>query len=162
MEEFLEKILTIYRKEGGNIISILQDIEKTFGYIPEDAVVWFSKKLDIPASRFYGIATFYSQFHFIPRGKNIITVCRGTACHVKDSERLLNGLRTRFNITDEEDTTADGGFTVERVACVGTCSMAPVVIVNNKVYGKVTADILLKEIKKLSKKTGKDDNERQY
>jgi len=157
MEEALEKILTNYRNNEGNIITILQDVEETFGYIPEEAVNWFSKKLDIPASRFYGIATFYAQFHLKPRGKNIIIVCRGTACHVKGSERLLNRLLMELDIPHTEDTTEDRRFTVERVACVGTCSMAPVVVVNKKVCGKMTADKLIKEIKVLEgKKTGED------
>jgi len=157
MEEAFEKILTNYQNNEGNIITILQDVEETFGYIPEEAVNWFSKKLDIPASRFYGIATFYAQFHLKPRGKNIITVCRGTACHVKGSERLLNRVFIELDITHTEDTTEDRKFTVERVACVGTCSMAPVVVVNKKVCGKMTADKLIKEIKVLEgKKTGED------
>ena len=151
IEERLEPILEDYRKNEGNIITILQSVEETFGYIPEEAVNWFSKRLDIPASRFFGIATFYAQFHLKPRGKNVVTVCRGTACHVKGSERLSHGLRSTFNLPEEEDTTDDGEFTIENVACVGTCSMAPVVVVNDKVYGKVTADIILREIKRLEK-----------
>jgi NADH:ubiquinone oxidoreductase subunit E len=154
MEEALEKILTNYQNNEGNIITILQDVEETFGYIPEEAVNWFSKKLDIPASRFYGIATFYAQFHLKPRGKNIITVCRGTACHVKGSERLLNRVFIELDIPHTEDTTEDKRFTVERVACVGTCSMAPVVIINKKVYGKVVADKIVRVIKALEKMTG--------
>src|SRR4030042_4716275 len=157
MEEAFEKILTNYQNNEGNIITILQDVEETFGYIPEEAVNWFSKKLDIPPSRFYGISTFYAQFHLKPRGKNIITVCRGTACHVKGSERLLNRLLMELDIPHTEDTTEDRRFTVERVACVGTCSMAPVVVVNKKVCGKMTADKLIKKIKVLEgKKTGED------
>lgn len=162
MEEALQNILTTYLKEDGNIITILQDLEKTFGYIPEEAVNWFSKKLDIPASRFFGTATFYSQFHLKPKGKNVITVCRGTACHVKGSERLLRGFRKKFNLPDGEDTTADGEFTIEKVACEGTCSMAPVVLINGIVCGKMTADKLTREIKMLKgKKTKKtaDNNE---
>lgn len=153
MEETLERILADYRQNEGNIITILQSVEENFGYLPEEAVNWFSKKLDIPASRFYGIATFYAQFHLKPKGKNVVTVCRGTACHVKGSERLIHGLRRTFNLAEEQDTTDDREFTIEKVACVGTCSMAPVVIINNKVYGKVTADIILREIKKLEEPT---------
>jgi NADH:ubiquinone oxidoreductase subunit E len=149
MEETLEKILTAYRKDEGNIISILQDIENSFGYIPEDAVNWFSKKLDIPASRFFGITTFYAQFHLKPRGKNIITVCCGTACHVKGSERLINGTRKELNLSEDEDTTKDKKFTIEKVNCVGACGIAPVIIINKKVHGKSTADKLIKEIKSL-------------
>lgn len=147
MEEILEKILTAYRKDEGNAISILQDIEENFGYIPEETVNWFSKKLDIPLSRFYGIATFYAQFHLKPRGKNIITACCGTACHVKGSERIINNIRRELNLSNEKDTTEDNLFTLEKVDCVGACSIAPVVIINKKVHGKSTADKIVKEIK---------------
>lgn len=149
MEEALEKILIDYKKNEGNIITILQDIEKNFGYIPEEAVTWFSKKLNIPASRFFGTATFYSQFHLKPRGKNIVTVCRGTACHVKGSERLINRLLMELDISPDEDTTADLKFTIEKVNCIKACGIAPVTILNHEVHGKMTLDKLMKEIKKI-------------
>lgn len=98
MEETFKNVLEHYIANDGNIITILQDIEKAFGYIPEEAVNWFSQKLDIPASRFFGTVTFYSQFHLKPRGKNVVTVCRGTACHVKGSERLINRLSLELDI----------------------------------------------------------------
>jgi NADH:ubiquinone oxidoreductase subunit E len=150
MEKTLEKILTNYRNNEGNIITILQDVEETFGYIPEEAVNWFSKKLDIPASRFYGIATFYAQFHLKPRGRNIITVCRGTACHVKGSERLLNRVFIELDIPAGEDTSDDLKFTVEKVNCVGACGIAPVVIFNKEVHGKMTLDKLMRDLKRTS------------
>lgn len=149
MEETLERILTEYRQNEGNIITILQCVEETFGYIPEEAVNWLSKKLDIPASRFYGIATFYAQFHLKPKGKNVITVCRGTACHVKGSERLLNRLFIEFDIPPGEDTSDDLKFTVEKVNCVGACGIAPVIILNREVHGKMTLDKLMKDMKRL-------------
>ena len=149
MEEILQKILGAYRKNEGNIISILQDIEKTFGFIPEESVTWFSKKLDIPASRFFGTATFYSQFHLKPRGKNIITVCRGTACHVKGSEKLLNRLFLELDIPLDEETSTDSKFTIEKVNCIGACGIAPVTILNKEVLGKTTLDKLMKEVKKI-------------
>ena len=149
MEEKLEKIYKSHRENEGNIISLLQDIQTEFGYIPEDAVMWFSHRLDTPASRFFGVATFYAQFHLKPRGKNIVTTCCGTACHVKGSERLINGLARELNLPEGESTTSDGLVTVEKVNCVGACSIAPVVIINDKVHGKMTADSLMKEIKKL-------------
>jgi NADH:ubiquinone oxidoreductase subunit E len=149
MEEALQNILTTYLKEDGNIITILQDLEKTFGYIPEEAVTWFSKELDIPASRFFGTATFYSQFHLKPKGKNVITVCRGTACHVKGSERFINRLLIELDIPPEEDTTPDLKFTVEKVNCIGACGIAPVTILNKEVHGKMTLDKLMKEVKKI-------------
>jgi NADH:ubiquinone oxidoreductase subunit E len=149
MEETLQKILSHYLADEGNIITILQDIEKNFGYIPEDAVNWFSKKLDIPASRFFGTATFYSQFHLKPRGKHVITVCRGTACHVKGSERLINRLLMELDLPPDEETTSDLKFTVEKVNCIGACGIAPVTLINHEVHGKTTLDKLLKNIKNL-------------
>jgi len=149
MEKILEKILNDYQLNKGTIISILQDIENSFGYIPEEAVSWFSKKLDIPASRFFGAATFYSQFHLKPRGKNIITVCRGTACHVKGSERLINRLFMELDIPPDEETTPDLKFTVEKVNCIGACGIAPVTVLNKEVHGKMTLDKLIKEVKKI-------------
>lgn len=156
MEKTLKRILKENIENEGNLISILQDIENAFGYIPENAVNWFASKLDINPSSFYGIATFYAQFHLKPRGKNIITACCGTACHVKDSERLMNSLRRELNIAGEEDTTRDMKFTVEKVACIGTCSMAPAVIINKKIYGKMTADKLMKMVKILEGKKDED------
>jgi NADH:ubiquinone oxidoreductase subunit E len=152
MEKVLEKIYQGHKDSEGNIISLLQSIQSEFGYIPENAVVWFSKRLDIPASRFFGVATFYAQFHLQPRGKHIVTTCCGTACHVKGSERLINGLIRELGLPDGESTTGDREFTLEKVNCVGACSIAPVVIVNNKVHGKMTADALMREIKKLKEK----------
>ena len=148
MEEILEKILKNHIKGECNIISLLQEVQEAFGYIPEKAAHWFSKKLDIPASRFYGVATFYTQFHLKPRGENVVTVCRGTACHVKGSERLLNRLLLELGIPPGEDTTEDLKFTVEKVNCVGACGIAPVIILNKKVHGKMTLDKLMKDIKK--------------
>ena len=149
MKETLDKILNAYVANEGNIITILQDVEKAFGYIPEEAVNWFSKELDIPASRFFGAATFYSQFHLKPRGKNVITVCRGTACHVRGSERLINRLSIDLEIPPGDDTTTDLKFTVEKVNCIGACGIAPVTVINHEVHGKTTIDGLMKELKKL-------------
>lgn len=140
-------ILEKYHGEKGSIISILQDVQEEFGYIPEEVVFWFSNKLDIPASNFYGVATFYAQFHLKPRGKNIITACCGTACHVKGSEAIISRLREELAIPEDEDTTHDQKFTIEEVACVGACSIAPVIIINKKVYGKGTPDKISKVLK---------------
>ncbi len=149
MKEKLEKVLTRYRENEGNLISILQDVESEFGYLREDAITWISEELDVPLAKFYGLATFYAQFHLKPRGKNIITACCGTACHVKGSERLINNLVKELDIPAGEDTSEDLKFTVEKVNCVGACSIAPVIIFNKTVHGKVTTDKLAKEIKTL-------------
>jgi len=155
MNDQLDKILAKHLETEGNLISLLQDIQEAFGYVPEDAVNWFSEKLDIPASRFYGVVTFYSQFHLKPRGKNIITACCGTACHVNGSGKIIEGIRRELKLAEGEDTTEDGKFTLEEVACLGTCSFAPVVLINGKVHGKTKADKIVKEVKSLGKSTGK-------
>lgn len=149
MEEIFKKILKRYFENEGNIITILQEIEESFGYIPEESINWFSKELDIPASRFFGVATFYSQFHLKPRGKNVITVCRGTACHVKGSEKLINRTLMELDIPPDEETSEDLKFTVEKVNCIGACGIAPVVMINKEVHGKMTLDKMMKEIRKL-------------
>jgi NADH:ubiquinone oxidoreductase subunit E len=152
IEKTLNGILNRYITNEGNVISLLQDTQSMFGYIPEEAVKWFSKKLDIPESHFFGVATFYAQFYLKPKGKNIITACCGTACHVKGSERLVNRIMMELGLKDEEDTTEDNEFTLEKVNCVGACGIAPVVIINKKVYGNVTTQKIIKEMKGIGKK----------
>jgi len=149
MEISLEKILKNYDKNDGNILPTLQEVQESFGYIPEEAVNWFSKKLDIPASRIFGIITFYPQFHLKPQGENVIVVCRGTACHVNGSEKILNRLLMELGIPPNEDTTKDLKFTVDKANCIGACGVAPVVIINNVVQNKMTINKLIQEIKKL-------------
>jgi len=155
MERKLEGIIARYHENEGNLISILQDLEAEFGYLREDAILWVSERLDVPPAKFFGIATFYAQFHLKPRGKNVITACCGTACHVKGSERLIDSLVKELGIPEGEDTSEDLKFTVEKVNCVGACSIAPVIIVNKTVLGKVTPDKLKTEMKTL--KEGKKE-----
>ena len=146
-EEALEAIYCNYITDESNIISVLQQMQNEFGYVPSEAVRWFSKKANIPAAKFYGVVTFYSQFHLAPRGKNIITVCSGTVCHVKGAPRIISRLRDELALKDDMQTTRDKLFTLENVNCVGACSIAPVVIVNDRVYGKQSPDKMTKNIK---------------
>ena len=151
MEKTCRKILNRYIDEKGSVISILQDVQETFGFIPEDEIFWFAEELNIPASNFYGVATFYAQFYLKPRGKNIITACRGTACHVKGSSAIIDKMRKDLRIPDGEDTSKDGKFTVESIACVGACSIAPVFITNKKVFGKMTTDKASEMVREVGK-----------
>jgi NADH:ubiquinone oxidoreductase subunit E len=144
-------ILEKYYIQKGSIISLLQDIQDTFGYIPEDVVFWFADKLNIPASHFYGVATFYAQFYLKPRGKNIITACCGTACHVKGASPMINRIGTDLGLGGGEGTTEDNQFTFETVACVGACSIAPVLIINKKVYGSMSPEKASKALKEFKK-----------
>lgn len=146
--EKLEEIHCRFTKGGGNVISILQDIQSEFRYIPEDTVLWFSRRTGIPASKFHGVITFYSQFHTRPRGQNVVTVCCGTVCHVKGAERILSRLRSELKLKGDQDTTRDGKFTLEKVSCVGACSIAPVIVVNSQVYGNMGPGTVIKEINK--------------
>lgn len=151
MEQQKEEVLEgIYQKtvaQGDNIITVLQEIQNAFGYVQEETVDWFAERTNIPASKFYGVITFYSQFHLNPRGKNIITVCSGTVCHVKGASRIISRIREDLKLSEEKPTTKDMLFTLENVNCVGACSIAPVVLVNDKVYGKMNSEKISKTLK---------------
>lgn len=146
--EKLEQIHYRFKEKGTNIIGVLQEIQSEFKYIPEDTVYWFSEKTGIPASKFYGVITFYSQFHTKPRGDNIVTVCCGTVCHVKGNQRIITRLRDELGLKGNESTTRDGKYTMEKVACVGACSIAPVVLINSDVLGNMTPEKMAKTIRK--------------
>ncbi len=147
MEQKLKAILAMHAKANGSLITLLQQTQATFGYVPEEAVAWFARQLEIPESRFFGIITFYSQFHLKPTGKNTITVCCGAACHIKGADRILQDVRMALGLADDEDTTGDLSFTVQNATCIGACSIAPVVILNNGVYGNMEADQDVKMVK---------------
>jgi NADH:ubiquinone oxidoreductase subunit E len=152
MTGVLEKIVASYREQGGNVIFLLQETQAAFGYVPKEAVEYFAEELGIAPSRFFGVATFYSQFRRKPAGRHVIVACCGTACHVKGAEKIASGLRRELGIPEEEDTSQDGEFTLEKVACLGTCSVAPVVLVNGEVRGKTTTDKVVREVRALRKK----------
>jgi NADH:ubiquinone oxidoreductase subunit E len=152
----LQGILQRWGTEQGNVIPILQELQEAFGYVPQEAVREVAQALQVPESRFFGVATFYAQFYFSPRGRHIITACSGTACHVKGSERLVAALMRELHIPEGQDTSSDGEFTVQKVNCVGACSIAPVVIIDKEVKGKVSLQGLLRELKKLKGAKGKD------
>lgn len=147
VEEILERIYEKSSTHDENIITILQDIQAELGYISEESVNWFARRTGISAAKYYGVATFYSQFHLKPRGKNIITVCSGTVCHVKGAQRIVTRLKEELQLKKDAQTTRDMLFTLENVNCVGACSIAPVVIVNDKVFGKQSPDAMVKNLK---------------
>ncbi len=149
MEGILKELLDNYHRNDGNLISLLQETQERFGYLPEEAIYWFSERLNVPPSKFFGIATFYAQFHLKPRGKNIISVCCGTACHVKGGSKITERIMRELGLTSEGETTEDGKFTLEVVRCVGACGIAHVVIINNKVYPEMTPERTARIIKKL-------------
>lgn len=132
----MEPILKSHGADRGGLITLLQGIQGTYGYLPEEALVRLSLEVKIPLSRIYGVVTFYSQFYLKPRGKNIVRVCRGTACHVRGSAVILRSVGEHLGV-GEGETTEDMEFTLETVACVGTCFLAPVMMVNRDYHGKL-------------------------
>lgn len=134
-------------KDKSNLIALLQAVQEIYGYLPEGALQEVADFVGLPLSRVYGVATFYNQFRLTPLGENVIRVCRGTACHVCNSANILFSLETNLNIKAGQ-TTRDKRFTLETVACIGACSIAPVITVNDEYYGKIT----VKEIPNILKK----------
>ncbi len=139
-----------------SLIPALQVVQENLGWIPNEALAGIGEYLRIPASEVWGTASFYAQFRFSPVGRNIVTVCRGTACHVRGSAKILKDLEKKMGITAGE-TTADLSYTLQQVACFGSCALAPVVVANGKVYGRQTSAIteqLLEKLKKSSRARG--------
>lgn len=128
------------------LIPILQDVQESFGYLSREAIVAVAKHLHMPLSRVHGVATFYNQFRYDPPGKHHVQVCRGTACHVRGSAPLLEAVKQELEV-EAGRTTADGEFSVEVVACVGACGLAPVIVVDGQVHAAVAATALKKLLK---------------
>ena len=133
-ERVLQRLLAEHGSQRGSLIALLQRIQETFGHIAEDHVFWFAEKLDIPASRFFGVITFYPKFRTRPVGKNILTVCCGAACHIKGADKILDTAREAMGLAPGEDTTADLKFTLQKATCIGACNIAPVVVLNKQVH----------------------------
>jgi len=133
----LEPILKKYQSEEGSLITILQEVQEVYGYLPEVVLAYLSQEIKIPLSRIYGIVTFYAQFYLNPRGRNTIRICRGTACHVRGGPRVLEAVECEVEITEGE-VTPDLEYSLETVACIGACALAPTMVINEKTYGKLT------------------------
>lgn len=126
-----------YQGESGALIPLLQSAQESYGYIPESAIDHISEIVGIPSADIYGVITFYSQFRLKPMGKNIIKVCDGTACHVNSSTAIIKTIESELQIGNDE-TTEDGMFTLQKVACLGCCSLSPVIMINDETYGLLT------------------------
>ena len=136
-----KRIGEIIHEFGANetkLIPILSAVQEEYRYLPEEVLTFVAMSLNISVSKVYGVASFYSHFSLKPKGKHIIKLCDGTACHVKGSHKILDALRAELGLESDAITTADMLFTVETVSCLGACGLAPVMLVNNKVYGQVT------------------------
>ena len=134
----IDAILDDAEGQRGILIAVLQRAQEMLGYLPEDAMSMIADRLSLSLSTVYGVASFYKHFHFKPRGKNIVKVCMGTACHVRGAKAVLNEMEDKFGVKEGE-TTEDLAVTLETVGCVGCCALAPVVTVNDKdLYGELT------------------------
>ncbi|MEW6482347.1 MAG: NADH-quinone oxidoreductase subunit NuoE [bacterium] len=145
---FLERLLEKY-KERGELIKLLQEIQDSYGYLPIEVLKIIAEKTKIFPAEIFGIATFYSHFRFIPQGRHLIKACHGTACFVSGAEKISSALEELLKIKEKE-TTKDGLFSLDKVACLGCCSLAPCIMIDKKVYGRLkTKDIekILKDYK---------------
>jgi len=131
------QVIDKYIDMHGAVMPVLQGVQDVYGYLPEPCIDLIAERLNVYPSQIYGVLTFYAQFHLEPRGKNIIRVCMGTACHVKGATRIGNTIKEQLGIGHAE-TTPDLKFTAEYLACIGACGMAPVIMVNDATYGSMT------------------------
>ena len=142
----LNPLIETYKGKKGSLIPLLQGAQTIYGYIPESVFKKISDETGLPLSDMYGVATFYAQFRLKPAGKHIIKVCHGTACHVQNASKITEALQDALDVKDGE-TTTDKVFTLESVACLGCCSLAPVMMIGEETYGKLTGASAVKVIK---------------
>lgn len=147
----VNEILKKYECKKTNLIAILQNIQEQYRYLPEDILTYVSSAMDLSPASVFGVATFYSQFSLSPKGKYEIKVCDGTACHVRGSMPVYNAVTNKVGLKGENITTDDLKFSVETVSCLGACGLAPVVVINDKVYPAMTSDAISIIIGKLMK-----------
>jgi len=133
----VESIVDRSRREGGTLIDILQDVQAEYNYLPQPALIQVSKKLELPLINIYGIATFFKSFSLTPRGKHMLTVCLGTACHVRGGPRILEELERKLKIKAGQ-TTQDNLYTLETVNCLGCCAIGPIVVKDGEYFGQMT------------------------
>lgn len=139
----LEQIIESYGAKKSNLIAILQKVQEEYRYLPEDALIYIGTKIEgLSPATVYGVATFYAQFSLDPKGKYEIKVCDGTACHVRGSMPVLNAIKAHLDLKDGQMTTQDGLFSLETVSCLGACGLAPVCVINGKVYPQMTSDAI--------------------
>ncbi len=139
IEEKVGRILRRYQNESNMLVSILQDVQREYNYLPREALMKVTRDLNVPVSRVYSVATFFKAFSLTPRGRHLVSVCLGTACHVRGAIKVLEKIERELEIKSGE-TTGDLRFTLETVNCVGACALGPVVKVNEEYHGEMTTD----------------------
>lgn len=145
----MDEILAKHGRQASNIIAILQDVQETYRYIPREIFPYLSKELGMTTANIYSVATFYENFSLEPKGKYVIKVCNGTACHVRKSIPILEKLRETLNLKEGQATTDDFVFTVETVSCLGACGLAPVLMVNDTVHPSMTPEKVVALVQEL-------------
>ncbi len=150
----LKDVLEHYADVKGSLITILQKTQEIYGYIPIDAVYHISERTGLTPAKIMGVATFYSQFRFQAVGKYLIMICKGTACYVNGAERIIEAVQEELGIGDNQ-TTEDGLFSLSLVSCLGCCSLAPVMMINEDTYGSLTPDKVKKILRDIREKEGK-------
>lgn len=146
------EILDAHQHDAHQLIAILQEVQEEYRYLPEEIMAFVATSLKISPAKVYGVATFYSHFTLNPKGKYVIKVCDGTACHVKKSTAILEALQKKLNLADARRTTPDMMFTVETVSCLGACGLSPAIVVNEDVHGLMTPDSAIKLIDEIVKR----------
>lgn len=136
----VNEIIARHGKDPSNLIAILQEVQEEYRYLPEEIMTYMATVMEIPPSMVYGVATFYAQFSLEAKGKNIIKICDGTACHVRNSQWILESVMDTLGLRKGRNTTKDMLFTVETVACIGACALAPAMMINGQIYGQLTPD----------------------
>lgn len=152
----LEPCLEKYAQVPGSLITILQNAQEIYGYLPVDVILHISRRTGVKVTKIMGVATFYSQFRLNPVGKYLIMLCQGTACHVNGSQQIEKTINEYLKIKDGE-TTEDGLFTLKNVACLGCCSLSPVMMINDETYGSLTPEKAVAILKELKEKAGEED-----
>lgn len=152
--EQADKAIAKHGKQRSALMPVIQDIQRVYRYLPPELLSYVAEQLDISEAKVYSVATFYENFSFEPKGKYVLKVCDGTACHVRKSIPILNRLREDLGLSEKKHTTDDMLFTLETVSCLGACGLAPVMTVNDKVYPSMTPDAasaLIEELRGESK-----------
>lgn len=139
-KEKIDIIIEKFQGKKGATIPLLQEVQGVEGYLKRETMQYVSSKTGIKVADMYGVATFYSMFRLKPQGRHIIRVCKGTACHVSGAETIFHAIQSHLDLTDLEDTTDDGKYTLMEVACLGCCSLAPVIMIDENTHGKLTPD----------------------
>jgi len=151
--DWLDEIIQNYGKSKTSLIPILQSVQVKHKYLPEHIMSYIANKMALPLANVYGVATFYAQFSTEPKGKHIVQICDGTACHVRGAKDIINRLRKDYKLTPETKTTEDHFLTLEIVACIGACAMAPAVIVDGHIYGHINPGKMVEILDEIKKET---------